>query len=183
MRDECLNEEHFGDAADARKKIDAWRVDYNGVRPHTALDGMTPDEFANRAAAAGGHAPRPGRRARPKPAAGCLRIAGLKSDTGSPATVMANSSGSRLVRSSIHDFWFDCAISCAIRVTIMTLFSVDGQMEDECPRHNYADQRKDESLLFGSARALCRTHPDSGHNVKILCNGHQRYHDPCHWDR
>ncbi len=57
LRDECLNEEHFDDVADARKKIEAWRVDYNGVRPHTSLNGMTPDEFANRAAAAGAMAP------------------------------------------------------------------------------------------------------------------------------
>lgn len=57
LRDECLNEEHFNDVADARRKIEAWRVDYNGVRPHTSLTGMTPDEFANRAAAAGGMPP------------------------------------------------------------------------------------------------------------------------------
>jgi putative transposase len=57
LRDECLNGEHFDDVADARKKIEAWRVDYNGVRPHTTLNGMTPEEFANRTARAGAMAP------------------------------------------------------------------------------------------------------------------------------
>ena len=57
LRDECLNEEHFNDVADARRKIEAWRIDYNGVRPHTTLDGMSPDEYASRAAAAGGMPP------------------------------------------------------------------------------------------------------------------------------
>jgi hypothetical protein len=57
LRDECLNEEHFDDAADARKKIEAWRVNYNGVQPHTPLGSLTPDEFASRAEAARAMAP------------------------------------------------------------------------------------------------------------------------------
>lgn len=38
--------ELFLDINDARRKIEAWRRDYNGNRPHTALCDMTPDEFA-----------------------------------------------------------------------------------------------------------------------------------------
>ena len=44
--DECLNENWFLDLHDARRIIEAWRVDYNEVRPHTSLDGMTPKEYA-----------------------------------------------------------------------------------------------------------------------------------------
>lgn len=46
LRDECLNENWFVSMADARSRIEAWRRDYNGNRPHTALSDMTPDEFA-----------------------------------------------------------------------------------------------------------------------------------------
>jgi len=46
LRDELLNAELFLDINDARRKIEAWRRDYNGNRPHTALSDMTPDEFA-----------------------------------------------------------------------------------------------------------------------------------------
>ena len=57
LRDECLNDHYFTSLPDARNKIEAWRVDYNGVRPHTSLNGMTPNEFASRAA--GGMPPSP----------------------------------------------------------------------------------------------------------------------------
>ena len=46
MRNECLNEHWFTDLADARRLIEAWRVDYNQCRPHSSLGGMTPAEFA-----------------------------------------------------------------------------------------------------------------------------------------
>ena len=46
LRDELLNAELFSDLVDARKKTEAWRRDYNGNRPHSALSGMTPTEFA-----------------------------------------------------------------------------------------------------------------------------------------
>jgi putative transposase len=46
FRDECLNENWFLDLADARQKIEEWRVDYNEVRPHSSLDNRTPMEFA-----------------------------------------------------------------------------------------------------------------------------------------
>lgn len=38
MREECLNENWFTDLADARQPIEAWRVDYDTQRPHSALE-------------------------------------------------------------------------------------------------------------------------------------------------
>ena len=46
LRDECLNEHVFGSLAEARRVIEAWRVDYNEVRPHSSLSYQTPEEFA-----------------------------------------------------------------------------------------------------------------------------------------
>jgi putative transposase len=46
FRDECLNEHWFVSLADAQTTIEAWRIDYNGVRPHSSLNGATPDQFA-----------------------------------------------------------------------------------------------------------------------------------------
>jgi len=46
LRDECLNGEIFFGLADARAKIEAWRLDYNEQRPHSSLDDRTPAEFA-----------------------------------------------------------------------------------------------------------------------------------------
>jgi putative transposase len=48
LRDECLNEHLFTSLAEARRIIEAWRIDYNVRRPHTSLDGLTPTEFAAR---------------------------------------------------------------------------------------------------------------------------------------
>jgi putative transposase len=45
FRDECLNEEIFLDLADAKKKIEKWRVYYNEVRPHTAIGYKTPKQY------------------------------------------------------------------------------------------------------------------------------------------
>jgi putative transposase len=45
-RDECLNEHWFVSLADAKAAIEVWRVDYNTVRPHSSLDGATPNQFA-----------------------------------------------------------------------------------------------------------------------------------------
>ncbi len=45
FRDECLNENWFIDLADARRKIEAWRQDYNRRRPHSSLGYRTPEEF------------------------------------------------------------------------------------------------------------------------------------------
>ena len=48
LRDECLNEHLFANLAEARRIIEAWRVDYNTARPHSSLGGLTPMEFAAR---------------------------------------------------------------------------------------------------------------------------------------
>lgn len=45
IRDECLNEHLFENLADARSKIEAWRQDYNNVRPHSSLAYQTPAAF------------------------------------------------------------------------------------------------------------------------------------------
>lgn len=52
FRDECLNEHLFRNLVHARSVIDAWRDDYNAVRPHTSLNGMTPQAFAQHASKA-----------------------------------------------------------------------------------------------------------------------------------
>ena len=46
FRDECLNQNWFADLPEARRVIEAWRVDYNTVRPHSSLGYRTPEEFA-----------------------------------------------------------------------------------------------------------------------------------------
>jgi putative transposase len=46
FRDECLNEHWFTRMELAREIIEAWRVDYNEVRPHSSLGNLTPAEFA-----------------------------------------------------------------------------------------------------------------------------------------
>lgn len=47
-RDECLNEHLFRSFRHAREIIEEWRIDYNLNRPHTSLNGLTPNEFATR---------------------------------------------------------------------------------------------------------------------------------------
>ncbi len=49
LRAECLNASWFLSMADARDRIEAWRTDYNELRPHTSLGNLTPREFANHA--------------------------------------------------------------------------------------------------------------------------------------
>lgn len=46
FRQECLNLHWFLSLDDAQRKIEAWRQDYNEVRLHSALQCMTPAEFA-----------------------------------------------------------------------------------------------------------------------------------------
>jgi putative transposase len=46
LRDECLNANCFTSLGDARRKIEAWRVDYNQERPHSSLGYLPPEEFA-----------------------------------------------------------------------------------------------------------------------------------------
>jgi len=48
VRDELLNIEEFGDLPEAQVVVEAWRVEYNTYRPHSALGGLTPAEFAKR---------------------------------------------------------------------------------------------------------------------------------------
>ena len=45
FRDECLNEHWFTSMEDAREIIETWRVNYNEVREHGSLGGLTPAEF------------------------------------------------------------------------------------------------------------------------------------------
>jgi len=42
MRDECLNESVFTTLAEARRIVEAWRIDYNTVRPHGRLGRLPP---------------------------------------------------------------------------------------------------------------------------------------------
>lgn len=46
LRDECLNEHLFDGLDDARRIIEAWRIDYNTHRPHTSLGGLAPLTYA-----------------------------------------------------------------------------------------------------------------------------------------
>ena len=46
FRDECLNEHWFLSVAEARTIIEAWRQDYNTVRPHGSLGQQTPAAYA-----------------------------------------------------------------------------------------------------------------------------------------
>ncbi len=48
LRDECLNEHLFTRYRQARQVIEEWRLDYNTIRPHSSLNGLTPREFTNR---------------------------------------------------------------------------------------------------------------------------------------
>ena len=45
LRDECLNTNWFLNIKHARELIENWRKDYNTVRPHSALGGLSPQEF------------------------------------------------------------------------------------------------------------------------------------------
>jgi len=46
LRDECLNANWFATIANAKEKIETWREEYNGERPHSSLGYLTPLEFA-----------------------------------------------------------------------------------------------------------------------------------------
>ena len=45
FRDECLNEHWFLSLAQTRQIVEAWRLDYNAVRPHSSLGNVSPTEF------------------------------------------------------------------------------------------------------------------------------------------
>jgi putative transposase len=53
IRQECLNAYWFLSLADARCKIEAWRVEYNTVRPHSALGHRPPAEYVSSLGLAG----------------------------------------------------------------------------------------------------------------------------------
>jgi len=46
FREECLDQSWFTSLAEARRVIEAWRLDYNEQRPHTSLRLRTPAAFA-----------------------------------------------------------------------------------------------------------------------------------------
>jgi putative transposase len=46
LRDECLNQHWFLSLDEAKRLTEAWREDYNRVRPHASLGHRTPFEFA-----------------------------------------------------------------------------------------------------------------------------------------
>lgn len=48
LRDELLNIEEFACITEARVVIEDWRTEYNTYRPHSALGGLTPAEYAAR---------------------------------------------------------------------------------------------------------------------------------------
>lgn len=48
LRDECLNETLFASLSHARAVLRAWHYDYNHVRPHSGIGGLTPADAARR---------------------------------------------------------------------------------------------------------------------------------------
>jgi putative transposase len=53
FRAECLNAHWFMSLEDAHEKMEAWRRDYNEVRPHSAIGNKPPIELVNRDDASG----------------------------------------------------------------------------------------------------------------------------------
>ncbi len=45
VRDEMLNQHCFTSVRHAQDLLDDWRADYNAVRPHTSLGGLSPESF------------------------------------------------------------------------------------------------------------------------------------------
>ena len=48
LRDECLNTHQFLSIEDAKRRIEAWRHDYNHSRPHSSLGHLTPREYVDK---------------------------------------------------------------------------------------------------------------------------------------
>ena len=46
VRDELLNLEEFTNLTVAQVVVEAWRIEYNTYRPHSALGGLTPADYA-----------------------------------------------------------------------------------------------------------------------------------------
>lgn len=53
FRDECLDQHWFASLEEARRLVEAWRIEYNTERPHGALQQRTPAEFLAQWAKAG----------------------------------------------------------------------------------------------------------------------------------
>ena len=47
MRDELLAIEQFDTLLEAQVLVADWRIEYNTYRPHSALDMLTPTEYAD----------------------------------------------------------------------------------------------------------------------------------------
>ena len=50
LRAECLNAHWFMSLPDAREKLEAWRRDYNRVRPHSVIGNKPPISLINHTA-------------------------------------------------------------------------------------------------------------------------------------
>jgi putative transposase len=48
MRDEHWNVEEFTTLTEAQILTEQWRIEYNTIRPHSALAGHPPDEYAEK---------------------------------------------------------------------------------------------------------------------------------------
>jgi len=48
LRDEGLKQNWFVSLADTCRSIEAWRLDYNPVRPHRSLGDLTPRAYAEK---------------------------------------------------------------------------------------------------------------------------------------
>ena len=81
LRDECLNEYLFSILGEARAIIEAWRHDYNQMRPHSSLGYLAPEEFAARNQTSSALA----RTAWPAQLAGAVQCADPKPDSFSAA--------------------------------------------------------------------------------------------------
>jgi putative transposase len=79
LREECLDLSWFQNLFDARRKIAAWRTEYNKERPHSSLGYRTPKEFAA-AQAAGFYTAERG--ARDSNAVPCLSHSPIPAQTG-----------------------------------------------------------------------------------------------------
>jgi putative transposase len=97
LRDECLNEQLFISLADARQKIEHWRVQYNRERPHSSLGYLAPEEFA--ASSEPTRTETATRNAWPAELAGALQGAAAsmpKSDSFSPQPLSGEGCGEKL---------------------------------------------------------------------------------------
>jgi putative transposase len=59
VRLECLGRHWFLDLDDAREKIEEWRIEYNEVRPHSAINDRTPSSLIHQPRQTAGASPRP----------------------------------------------------------------------------------------------------------------------------